>query len=246
MSHHLSAAISMPASIAATEETPGGGASSNDIAANIAAAIAVRKLPPGTRLREEPLSRVYHVSRTKIRAALLMLSKDKLVQIVPDKGAFVSKPGEKESRDIFAARRIIEGALARDFAAKATASECHRLEAHLETECRSLECDHNAPSRLLRDFHVLLAEIVGNEVLRDMLKSLVALSSLVTMVHQPTRSISYSARELRWFLAAARSGDADLAAQLMQEHLTNVEAALCFDSETPRHNDLVAALLSEA
>ena len=50
--------------------------SADDIAREVSAAIVAHKLPPGTRLREEALARVYKVSRTKIRAALLMLSKD--------------------------------------------------------------------------------------------------------------------------------------------------------------------------
>jgi len=233
----------MSASIAATEEKQSSGASSNDIADDIASAIAARKLPPGTKLREEALSRLYHVSRTKIRAALLILSKDKLIQIVPDKGAFVSQPSEKESRDIFAARRIIESALAREFVAKATTADYRMLEKHLEAERRSLEGDHKVRSQLLGDFHVLLADVVGNEVLREMLNELVARGSLITMLYQSDRDAACSADEHAEFLAAARAGDADLAAQLMLAHLTHVEAALRFDGSTPHEKDLVSALL---
>jgi DNA-binding GntR family transcriptional regulator len=233
----------MPASTAATEEKQSSGASSNDIADDIASAIAARKLPPGTKLREEALSRLYHVSRTKIRAALLILSKDKLIRIVPDKGAFVSQPSEKESRDIFAARRIIEAALAREFVAKATAADYRRLEKHLEAERRSLEGDHKLRSRLLGDFHVVLAEVVGNDVVREMLHELVARSSLITMLYQSDRDAACSADEHADFIAAARSGDADRAAEVMLAHLTHVEAALRFDSGTRHDKDLVSALL---
>lgn len=233
----------MSASIAATEEKQSSGASSNDIADDIASAIAARKLPPGTKLREEALSRLYHVSRTKIRAALLILSKDKLIRIVPDKGAFVSQPSEKESRDIFAARRIIEGALAREFVAKATAADYRKLEKHLEAERRSLEGDHKVRSRLLGDFHVVLAEVVGNDVVREMLHELVARSSLITMLYQSDRDAACSADEHADFITAARSGDADLAARVMLDHLTHVEAALRFDSGTQVEKDLVSALL---
>ena len=102
----------MTESSASLVDKPGSGDSSAEIAEHIAAAIVARQLPPGTRLREEALCRLYGVSRTKIRAALLILSKDKLIRMVPDKGAFVSQPTEAEARDIFAARRIIETALA--------------------------------------------------------------------------------------------------------------------------------------
>src|SRR3978361_2047119 len=79
----------MPKTIQPDDDAKLPARSSAEIAEHIAAAIAARKLPPGTKLREEDVSRVYSVSRTKIRAALLILSKDKLINIVPDKGAFV-------------------------------------------------------------------------------------------------------------------------------------------------------------
>ena len=58
--------------------------SSEAIATDIAKAIAQQRLPPGAKLREEALARVYKVSRTKIRAALVMLAKDKLIDLFPD------------------------------------------------------------------------------------------------------------------------------------------------------------------
>ncbi|WP_107870654.1 GntR family transcriptional regulator [Pseudoduganella sp. UC29_71] len=233
----------MQTSTVAIEEKQSSGESSNDIANHIAEAIAARKLPPGTKLREEALSRLYSVSRTKIRAALLILSKDKLIQMVPDKGAFVSQPSEKESRDIFAARRILEAALAREFVAKATAADYQVLERHLTMERQALG-DHKVRSQLLGDFHVLLADVVGNQVLHEMLSELVARSSLITMLYQSDRDAVCSSNEHEEFLNAAKAGDADLAAKLMLEHLLHVEGALRFDSSgAAPDKDLVAALL---
>lgn len=80
--------------------------SADSIAKDIAEAIAEHRLPRGTKLREEALAGVYGVSRTKVRAALLMLSKDRLIDMVPEKGAFVAKPSATEAREIFAVRWI--------------------------------------------------------------------------------------------------------------------------------------------
>lgn len=221
------------------------GDSSNEIANDIAEAIAARKLPPGTKLREEALCRLYSVSRTKIRAALLILSKDKLINIIPDKGAFVSQPSETESRDIFAARRIIETALAREFVAKAKAADYKMLERHLKAERNALSSDSSKMrSQLLGDFHVLLADVVGNQVLKEIVRELVGRSSLITMLYQSDRDAVCSSDEHTDFLEAAKAGDADKAAQLMLHHLSHVEAALQFDgSAAEGKKDLVAALL---
>ncbi|WP_019142872.1 GntR family transcriptional regulator [Noviherbaspirillum massiliense] len=226
-----------------SEDKPG---SSKEIAEDIAAAIAARKLPPGTKLREEALSRLYSVSRTKIRAALLILSKDKLIDIIPDKGAFVSQPGEAEAREIFAVRRIIEAALAREFVATARPADYRKLEAHLKAEHAALSGDDSqVRSRLLGDFHLLLADVVGNQVLKDILSELVGRSSLITMLYQSERDAACSSDEHVRFLKAAKTGDADAAVQVMLEHLNHVEAALQFDGPVEdRKKDLVAALLA--
>ncbi|WP_317205801.1 GntR family transcriptional regulator [Janthinobacterium sp.] len=235
----------MATSNPASAEKPASGDSSGEIANDIAEAIAARKLPPGTKLREEALCRLYSVSRTKIRAALLSLSKDKLINIIPDKGAFVSQPSESESRDIFAARRIIEAALAREFVAKAKAADYKMLEKHLKAERSALSGENSKiRSQLLGDFHVLLADIVGNQVLKEIVRELVGRSSLITMLYQSDRDAVCSSDEHSEFLDAAKAGDADKAAQLMLHHLSHVEAALQFDGRANEgKKDLVSALL---
>jgi len=224
---------------------PRNGDSSADIANDIAEAIAARRLPPGTKLREEALSRLYSVSRTKIRAALLILSKDNLINMVPDKGAFVSQPSETESREIFAARRLIEAALAREFVAKAKPADYKMLEKHLKEERSALShVPNKMRQQLLGDFHVLLADVVGNQVLKEIVRELVGRSSLITMLYQSDRDAVCSSDEHASFLEAAKAGDADKAATLMLHHLAHVEAALDFDSSTnPAKKDLVSALL---
>ena len=203
--------------------------SADDIAREVSAAIVADKLPPGTRLREEALARVYKVSRTKIRAALLMLSKDKLINIVPDKGAFVSKPDANEAREVYAVRRILEAALAREFVARATLLRAAPL------------C---AGNRLLSHFHILLAEAVGNSVLTGMLRELSARSAVITVLYQTSHDAHCSSREHHAFIEAARAGDAERACALMDEHLEHVLTALDFTGDKQAGSDLVAALLS--
>src|SRR5690349_3804369 len=157
------------------------GASADDIARDLAAAIVDKRLPPGTRLREEALGRVYGVSRTKIRAALLTLSRDKLIQIVPDKGAFVSKPSVQEAREVFAVRRVLEAEVVRLFVAQAQPRDFALLEQHIKIERSTLEPPTigSAREKLLGDFHVVLAECVGNATLAELVREMVARSSLI-------------------------------------------------------------------
>ncbi|MCT7654373.1 GntR family transcriptional regulator [Oceanimonas sp. NS1] len=83
-------------------------------------AIVAHKLLPGTRLKEEELCETFGLSRGFVRKLLLQLSHDKLVNLVPNSGAFVTEPSPEEARDIFQARRLIEAELVRELASKCT------------------------------------------------------------------------------------------------------------------------------
>lgn len=220
--------------------------SSEEIAADIAAAIIERRLPPGTKLKEEALARVYSVSRTKIRAALLMLSKDELIEIIPEKGACVCKLSEREAREIFAVRRTLEASLARDFVAMATADDYRRIDAHLALERQALvQNDLPLRARLLGDFHTLLADIVGNLVLKEILRKLTARTSLIAMHQQSSEDASCSSDEHALFIEAARAGNADAAVDLMLHHLDHVLKALHIDAaDCVDKKDLIKALLA--
>ena len=222
--------------------------SSLEIAGEIAAAIIERRLPPGTKLKEEALARLYLVSRTKIRAALLMLSKDELIEIIPEKGAFVYRLSKQEARDIFAVRRILEAALARDFVAMAGADDYARVDAHLERERQALALgDTHLRSRLLGEFHALLADIVGNQLLKEILSKLTARTSLVAVHRQSHDDATCSSDEHGLFIEAARAGKADLAVEIMLGHLEHVFKALRLDvneDEVGGDRDLVNALLA--
>lgn len=49
------------------------------------------KLPPGTAMSEQELSGILHVSRTPVREAFIRLSQKGLLEILPQRGTFVSK-----------------------------------------------------------------------------------------------------------------------------------------------------------
>jgi len=236
-----SPAAPVPAAPAAERDT-----SAEGIAKALTAAIAARKLPPGTWLREEALGRVYAVSRTKIRAALLLLSKDKLIQTIPDKGAFVSRPTVAEAREVFAVRRLLESEVVRLFVKAGSMVDYSALQHHIRTERQMHEAgtEGSLQEKLLGDFHVVLAERAGNAVLAGLVRELVGRSSLITMLYQSDNDPSCATDEHESFLRIARSGDAEAAVANMVQHLRRVEASLHLSSDGPeRPLDLVKALL---
>ncbi|PAV30841.1 GntR family transcriptional regulator [Virgibacillus profundi] len=71
-------------------------------------AILTRKLPPGKQLVEHTISRNLNVSRTPIRNAIDMLDSDGLIEIIPNRGAFVINPSIDEILQAYHLRKELE------------------------------------------------------------------------------------------------------------------------------------------
>lgn len=222
-------------------------ASVDQIARHLSDAIVGKRLPPGTWLREEALGRTYGVSRTKIRGALMLLSKEKLVEMVPDKGAFVSRPGVQEAREVFAMRRLLEAEAVRLLIKQGSPAVYKKMDQHLKAERAGLNRKpaYSAVSeRLLGDFHVVLAELTGNATLAHMVRELVSRSSLIAMLYHSSNNPHCSTEEHEQLLAACRSGNVRLAVDLMVEHLERIESSLDLTGQRePDTPDLLQSLL---
>ena len=210
------------------------------IAESITAAIVERRLMPGTKLAEQKIADIFKVSRTIVRQALNQLSRDKLITLEPARGARVAEPGVEEARQVFETRQMLEGALVRRAAAALTKAQIAELRAHLHDEDAAVRrADVPGRTRLLADFHVVLARMLGNEVLAGMLAELVSRSSLIALMYQSAHSAGHSFDEHVAIVDALEKRDARAAVKLMEQHLLHVERNLRLD---PRVHDLEAVL----
>ena len=94
---------------------------------------------------------------------------------------------------------------------------------------------------LLGDFHVRIAELMGNQVLAQLLSELISRCALITLMYQSTNAAEHSAEEHAEILKAIVAKDEKLAVKLMDEHLSHVEASLTLDRKVPS-NDIAMAL----
>lgn len=221
-------------------------ATSQKIVDRIHAAVLEHRLPPGAKLGEGSLGELFGVSRTIVRQALFRLAEDKLVTLLPARGAFVSRPSVREARELFEARRVIELELIERFTRALAPEGLAQMREHLARERAAIAAgDAALRNRLLGEFHVLIAEHVGNGVLRELLSELVSRSSLVTLLYQSAREASCSADEHEALLDAVARRDVAAARRLMQEHLGHVESGLALPDEAPAEVDLRAVLALE-
>jgi DNA-binding GntR family transcriptional regulator len=211
------------------------------IADSITTAIVERRLMPGTKLAEQKIADVFKVSRTLVRQALMQLSRDKLITLEPARGARVAEPSVDEARQVFDTRNLIEAAMIRRAATELTPAQIAELRAHLQAEGLAVKrTDVSGRTRLLADFHVVIARMLGNEVLADIVSDLVSRSSLIALMYQSAHSAEYSASEHVAIVDALEARDARAAVKLMESHLHNVERNLRL---APRVPDLESVLL---
>ena len=96
--------------------------------------------------------------------------------------------------------------------------------------------DVRGRTELLGDFHVRMAELMGNQVLADILGDLISRCSLITLMYQSTLAAEHSTDEHVEIVNALAKRDEALAVRLMDEHLQHVEATLTFDRKIPSHD----------
>ena len=207
----------------------------------VTTAIVERRLPPGTKLAEQKIADLFDVSRTIVRQALNRLSRDKLVTLEPARGARVAEPSVEEARQVFEVRGLLEAALAARLAASITPAQVAGLRRHLADEQAAVaRTDVSGRTRRLADFHVVLARLLGNEVLADLLADLLSRCSLIALMYQSSHAAGHSSQEHVSIVDALERGDGAAAAALMADHLRHVERDLHLN---PRAPDLAAALL---
>ncbi len=96
------------------------------------------ELRPGSPISEQELAEQEGISRTPIREAILRLSRERLVEVVPKSGTFVGRIPVSSLPEALIARRALEGRAARAAAQFATKSQVLALHAHIERQ-RELE-----------------------------------------------------------------------------------------------------------
>jgi len=216
--------------------------STRHIVESLTRAIVEHRLHPGTKLAEQKLADHFGVSRTLVRQALFQLSQNRLIRLEPARGAFVAAPSVEEAKQVFAVRRMIEAEMTRAFVRQVTPGKIKALRDHVAQEKLAVtHKDVAGRTELLADFHVRMAELMGNQVLAELLRELLSRCALITLMYQSTSAAEHSNEEHADIVKALAAKDEETAVRLMNEHLQHVEEGLTFDRQLPT-NDLSLAL----
>jgi len=205
----------------------------DEIYERIYAAILEHRLPPGTKLVEERLADIFGTSRARIREVLARLAHEQIVELYPQRGAYVAKPSVEHARDVFEARRLIEPAVLRRLIETLTPEKLARLRQHqdLELDARRRD-DKRAVIRLSGEFHSLAAELAGNSALARNMRELSVLTCLMIFLYDAPTATSCRADEHSQIIESIAKRDAVRAERLMLQHLDHIESSMNLDVAT--------------
>lgn len=221
--------------------------SENAIYERMVETILDHRLPPGTKLIEEKLASAFGVSRTRIRPVLVRLANEMIVTLTPNRGAMVAQPTEKEAREVFEVRRMIEPTLIECFIACAKPDDLATLTQCIDDEeAARASGDVRRAIRLSGDFHLHIAKASDHQTLGRVLRELVSRTSLILMTYSDSHAqnraeaTSCGCQEHRALLDAIRLRDQREAARLMREHLDQLETQLNFSDAQEAAPDLLS------
>jgi DNA-binding GntR family transcriptional regulator len=184
--------------------------------------------PAGSRLVESVLCERYQVSRASVRAALLELTSEGLVDREHNRGATVRRIGVAEAIQITQARAALEGLLASHAATHATSSEREQL-GDLARQMRAavLSDDVIGYGKLNAALHRLIRESARHPVAASLVDNLrnraVHQQFRLSMVPgRPSESLIQHEAIVRAIVA----GDAEGASFAMHSHLESVAEVL--------------------
>jgi DNA-binding GntR family transcriptional regulator len=199
----------------------------DEIYERIYVAILEHRLQPGTKLGEEKMAEIFGVSRARIREVLNKLAHEQIVQLFPQRGAYVAKPTTEQARDVFEARRLIEPAVLRRLIAGITPDKINGLRQHAELEADARRRhDKRAVIRLSGEFHTLVAELAGNSSFARSMRELCMLTCLIIFLYDAPTALSCRHDEHVLIIDALSKKDGGRAEKLMLEHLNHIESSL--------------------
>ena len=199
------------------------------IATAVLSAVAEQRLPAGAKLGEQALSDLFNCNRANVRRALAALAAQHVVELRPNRGAFVATPSPQEAREVFEARRTIERTLARIAVERATAADITQMREMILEEARArTRGDKPAELRLSRSFHMRLAVVAGNRLLERFLAELTLRTTLILGLYSTAGTSNCAEDEHAGIVDALEARDAGRLTVLIDEHLRHLEAGLDF------------------
>ena len=195
---------------------------------NLRDMIIESELAPGSRVPERELCEMFGISRTPFREALKVLESERLVELIPNRGAIVSQPTSELAEQEFELLVVLEAAAARWASERATDSEIDSL-AEISNKM-ILHFENHDVARYFRvdqQFHQAIVNASKNENLIHVHKNLLMhlrRSRYHSLLGQGERLRQSFVEDHREIIEAIRARDGKRAEQAILKHNRRVLA----------------------
>jgi DNA-binding GntR family transcriptional regulator len=186
------------------------------------------KLPEGEKIREKELTERFGVSRTPLREALKVLAAEGLLDLIPNRGAVISRQTQAELVEAFPVLAALEG-LAGELAARhATEAEIARI-AQLTSAMRTTHAEGDRPRyfELNQAIHAAILTAGRNDLLQR------THAAMAHRVHRARYQANLTPdrwgealREHDRILNALQARDAETTGALLRRHMLNTLSGL--------------------
>lgn len=182
--------------------------------------ITKKQLFPGNQVIEEDLAFAMQTSRATVRKAITRLHYEGLVDLIPNRGAFVAKPTPADMENVYALRRILELEALRTALPKITDSQIQKLENSIQMQ-RELAVNYSMEEyiRLNTEFHWTIIEAAENEYLTKFLRELFNKSSIFLTFYDSSPNNTDSISTHQQLLQAIRARDLDAATKALESDI---------------------------
>lgn len=177
----------------------------------------------GEELKEIAIGKELGVSRTPVREAFRQLELEGLIQIVPNKGAYVTGITPKDVHDIYMIRSSLEGMAARLAVKNITDEQLEEMEENVYLASFHASKGHmEQMTELDSRFHHILYEACGSKMLENLLQDF---HQYVIRIRKKTLSTKErgvaSNEEHKAIMEAIKSKDEKKAEKLANAHIIN-------------------------
>lgn len=180
------------------------------------------KLKSGTKLTEVELTKLYDVSRTPIRSALVRLEIVGLVKNIPNRGAYVCGMSSKEYDDILILRELHEVQATKWAIERADEKGLEELRELLDfMEFYVEKKDIAKIIKISSEFHNKILHLTGNQLLIRELSTLQELIDHRTSASYISDHLMQIFEEHKRIFAAFENCDVSEGANAMRDHLKN-------------------------
>lgn len=174
-------------------------------------------------LKEVAIGEELGVSRTPVREAFRQLELEGLIQIVPNKGAYVTGITAKDVKDIYMIRSYLEGMCAKLVTEKITQEQLDELEENVYLASYHAEKGHmEQMAELDNRFHHILYEACDSKMLQKLLQDF---HEYVMRIRKKTLSTKErgiaSNEEHKQIMEAIKERNAEKAEHLASLHMNN-------------------------